>query len=52
MACFAAENTINELAEKIGMDPIEIRLKNAAKSGDESLMGTKYGKIGLIVLLA
>ena len=38
MACFPAENAINELAEKIGMDPIEIRLKNAVKNGDTSLI--------------
>ena len=51
MACFAAEQAINELAQKIGMDPIDIRLKNAVKDGDSSLMGTIYGRIGLVDVL-
>ena len=28
---FAAEMVVNEIAEKLGIDPIDIRLKNAAK---------------------
>ncbi|MGY9014112.1 MAG: xanthine dehydrogenase family protein molybdopterin-binding subunit [Rhodospirillales bacterium] len=51
MAAFATEGVLNELAIKIGMDPIELRLKNAVKDGDESLMGTKHGRIGLIEVL-
>ena len=33
---FAIERTIDLLAQKIGMDPLELRLKNAIKSGDTS----------------
>ena len=51
MAAFAAENTINELADQLGIDPIEMRLKNAVSEGDESLLGNKYGPIGLIEVL-
>ena len=51
MAALAAENTINELASRLGMDPIDIRLKNAVKDGDQSLSGTKYGRIGLVDVL-
>jgi len=51
MATFAAEGVLNELAERIGMDPVEIRLKNAVKEGDESLKGHKHGRIGLIEVL-
>ena len=51
MACFAAEGAINELAQRLGMDAIDLRLKNAVSDGDESLMGTKYGRIGLIDVL-
>lgn len=51
MAAFAMEGVLNELAIKIDMDPIELRLKNAVKDGDESLMGTKHGRIGLIEVL-
>ena len=32
---FAAEMAVNELADKLGMDPIELRLKNAAKAGTQ-----------------
>ncbi len=32
-AAFACESVIDELAEKLNIDPIEIRLKNAAKEG-------------------
>jgi len=34
---FAVESTINKLAEKLGMDPTEIRLKNIIKEGENSL---------------
>ncbi len=47
MAAFPVEMALNELAEKIGMDPIDLRRKNAVQDGGESLMGTKYGRIGL-----
>jgi len=51
MACLGAEMVLNELAEKIGMDPLDIRLKNAVKEGDQSLMGTKHGRIGMIEVM-
>ncbi|MBT6095516.1 MAG: xanthine dehydrogenase family protein molybdopterin-binding subunit [Rhodospirillaceae bacterium] len=47
MAAYPVEMALNELAEKIGMDPIDLRAKNAVQDGGESLMGTKYGRIGL-----
>lgn len=31
---FALESAVNELAEKLRMDPIELRLRNTAKEGD------------------
>ena len=34
---FAVESTINKLAEKLHMDPCEIRLKNIIKEGENSL---------------
>jgi len=51
MAAFAAESVIQELAEKIGMDPLEFRLKNAAKEGTKSSYGPTFGPIGLIQTL-
>jgi len=51
MACFPVELALNELAERLGMDPIELRLKNAQQDGGESLKGVKYGRIGLTEVL-
>jgi CO/xanthine dehydrogenase Mo-binding subunit len=39
-ALFMAEMQMNKLAEKLGMDPVEIRLKNALKDGDPMSVGT------------
>jgi CO/xanthine dehydrogenase Mo-binding subunit len=51
MAAFAVEGVVNELAERIGMDPIDLRLKNAAKEGTRSAYGPTFGPIGLIETL-
>lgn len=39
-ALFMAEMQMNKLAEKLGMDPAEFRLKNALRDGDEMGVGT------------
>ena len=51
MSAFAIESVISEVAEKIGMDPIDFRLKNAAKEGTQSAYGPTYGPMGLIETL-
>jgi CO/xanthine dehydrogenase Mo-binding subunit len=51
MVAFAVESVLDELAKKIGMDPIELRLKNAAKEGTRSSYGPKYNRIGLVACL-
>ena len=38
-ATFASERQIDEVAEKLGMDPIDLRIKNALQSGDKWLGG-------------
>ena len=38
-AHFAVEMQMNELAEKLHMDPLELRLKNLLKNGDETVVG-------------
>ncbi|MCL5774067.1 MAG: molybdopterin-dependent oxidoreductase, partial [Firmicutes bacterium] len=38
-ACFAMELIMDMSAEKLGMDPIEFRLKNAVKQGEEAALG-------------
>jgi len=39
-ALFMAESQVNKLAEKLGMDPVEFRLKNALKDGMTMGVGT------------
>ena len=48
---FASETIIDEMAEKIGMDPIEFRLKNATSEGLRKVDGTKFASIGCVEVL-
>jgi xanthine dehydrogenase molybdenum-binding subunit len=50
-AAFATETVVDELAEKLGLDPIDLRLKNAAKEGTRRADGPKYRRIGCIEVL-
>ncbi len=43
---YAGESVIDELAEKLDMDPIDFRIKNAAKEGTQSAYGPKFQVIG------
>ena len=48
-ATFASESNIDELARRLGMDPLAIRLKNALKAGDANATGQVYqGSVGLV----
>jgi CO/xanthine dehydrogenase Mo-binding subunit len=47
MAAFAVESTIDQLAAQIGWDPIDFRIKNAAKEGTRASYGPTYGPIGI-----
>jgi len=47
MAAFAVESVLDELAARIGMDALELRIKNAAKEGTQSSYGPVYGPIGI-----
>jgi len=44
---YAVESLVDELAEKLDIDPIELRLKNCAKEGTRAAYGPKFGPIGL-----
>lgn len=47
MAAFAVESAVDELAKKIGIDPVEFRIKNAAQEGTRASYGPVYGPIGI-----
>ena len=44
---FATESQIDELAGKLGMDPVELRLRNAPATGDTTLTGWRLGSARL-----
>jgi len=48
---FGVESVIDELAKALAIDPIEFRLKNAAKEGTQTYYGPKLGPIGYIETL-
>ncbi|MFO0891356.1 MAG: xanthine dehydrogenase family protein molybdopterin-binding subunit [Isosphaeraceae bacterium] len=50
-AAFACEQVIDELAERLGIDPIELRLRNAAKEGTRRVDGPVYPRVGLVECL-
>ena len=50
-AVFASEQLLDDLAAKLGMDPLEFRLKNAAKEGSRRVTGQPYPRIGLVELI-
>ena len=45
-AAFGVECAIDELAEKLGMDPMDLRLKNAVKEGDRMPNGVPHARFG------
>jgi CO/xanthine dehydrogenase Mo-binding subunit len=50
-AAFAIESVIDDIASELGMDPLELRLKNAAVEGDLTAMGMPHPRIGLVECL-
>ena len=51
--CFAVESLLDELAEKLGMDPYELRRKNFLKDGSITATGQKLDhKVGVAQALA
>jgi len=51
-ATFALESTVDELCQKLGMDPIAFRLKNGLKEGDPAMeRRTVLPRIGLLECL-
>ena len=50
-AAFAGEQVVDELCQKLGMDPIEFRLLNASKEGTRRVDGPVYPRIGNVECL-
>ncbi len=50
-AAFGTETVVDELAEELNIDPLELRLMNGAKEGDRRPDGPVYPRIGFIETL-
>jgi CO/xanthine dehydrogenase Mo-binding subunit len=50
-AYFALESAMDELATKLGMDPIELRLHNASREGDPNAEGEPWPPIAMVECL-
>ncbi len=51
ISTFATESALDDLARKLEMDPIDLRLKNAAKDGTKAAYGPTFNNIGYIETL-
>ncbi len=47
-SAFACETALDELAEKCGLDPLELRLRNASHEGTPQPAGPPFKKIGYV----
>ena len=50
-AIYAVESVLDEMCQQLNLDPIDMRLKNAAKKGTLSSYGPTFDDIGLIATL-
>ena len=48
---FATETVVNELAEKLGIDPLELRMMNASKEGTRRADGPRFARIGNVEVM-
>ena len=51
IGAFAGEAVIDEIAEKLGIDPVELRLKNAAREGTRMANGVMHPCIGAVEMM-
>jgi xanthine dehydrogenase molybdenum-binding subunit len=47
-AAFAAETVVDEIAQRLGVDPLQFRILNGAREGTRRADGLVYPKIGMI----
>src|SRR5260221_11268267 len=45
---FAVESVVDEIAKKLEIDPVELRLQNAAREGAKAASAPQLGPIGLV----
>lgn len=45
-ATFASESQLDQIARQLGIDPLEIRVRNGVENGDQALGGHPYGSVG------
>ncbi len=50
-AIYAVESVVDELCQEFELDPLEVRLLNAAKKGTKSSYGPTFDDIGLVATL-
>ena len=48
---YAVECCLDELAQQLGIDPVDLRLKNAIRPGDPNFMGMPMGEVGFVECL-
>jgi len=48
---FAVESALDDLARKLELDPLDMRLKNAVRPGDPQANGVPFGQIGYVECL-
>ena len=48
ISAFAVESAMDVLARKLGIDPLELRRRNAAREGTQAAYGPKFGSIGYV----
>jgi len=50
-AVFAVESAIDELAQRLGLDPLDMRIRNVARPGDPGFSGLPLGEVGFLEAL-
>lgn len=50
-AAFAMETAMDQLAEKLGMDPLDLRIQNSAKEGTRAPTGPVWPRVGFVETL-
>ncbi len=51
MAIYTVEAVIDELCQELNLDPLAVRLKNAARKGTKASYGPTFDEIGLVATL-